>query len=481
MTFRTFSDILRRAGHDTAPDEERPVVCVQGLGFVGFAMAVAVASARDAEGRPLYHVVGLDLPTDHGRRRVETINAGRMPFRSSDRLLEESFRNAWSEHRLCAVTDPEALRLCRVALMSVNLDLDTSDPARPTVDLSNIRAAARTLGTFLPPDSLIIVETTVPPGTCEKVIAPELASALAGRGLPTDALHLAHSYERVMPGKDYLASITNFWRVYAGLTPKAADLCRDFLSTVINIRDYPLTRLASPTASETAKVLENSYRAVNIAFIEEWRRFAEAVGIDLFSVIDAIRVRPTHSNIRQPGFGVGGYCLTKDPLFAAVASHDLFGLDLAFPFCQMAVRTNQAMPLGTLDLVERLLGGLQGRTILLLGVSYRQDIGDSRHSPSLTFRNAAVTRGARVVPSDPLLDVWPETGETVLTDLPSPEGFDAVVFAVPHAAYRNLDVLAWLGPHRPAVVDANRVLPEPVLQSLRRAGVRVRCVGRGDL
>ena len=113
--------------------------------------------------------------------------------------------------------------------------------------------------------------------------------------------------------------------------------------------------------------MENSYRAVNIAFIEEWTRFAEAVKVDLFEVIDAIRKRPTHSNKMQPGFGVGGYCLTKDPLFAKIAAHRLFDRkDLSFPFCEHAVVVNDAMPRGSLQRLELMLGGLQGKRIALL-------------------------------------------------------------------------------------------------------------------
>ena len=117
-----------------------------------------------------------------------------------------------------------------------------------------------------------------------------------------------------MPGKNYFDSIVNYWRVYAGIDDESAKKCEKFLKKIINTKDYPLTRLSDTTSSETAKVLENSYRAANIAFIEEWGRFAEDIGIDIFEIIESIRMRPTHSNIRQPGFGVGGYCLTKDPI-----------------------------------------------------------------------------------------------------------------------------------------------------------------------
>jgi nucleotide sugar dehydrogenase len=332
------------------------------------------------------------------------------------------------------------------------------------------------------PGSLVIVETTVPPGTCRSVAAPELGRALAARGLPEHAIHLAHSYERVMPGKEYYRSIVNFWRVYAGETPEAAEACGAFLSQVINVRDYPLTRLHSTVASETAKVLENSYRAVNIAFIEEWARFAEAAGIDLFEVVDAIRMRPTHSNIRQPGFGVGGYCLTKDPLFAAAAAGELFGRDdLCFPFSAQAVEVNARMPLRTLSRVRELLGGsIRGKRLLLAGVSYRNDIGDTRYSPSETFARAAETEGAEVVAHDPLVSFWPEMDRELPAALPCPAGFDAVVFAVPHREYTGLDLESWLQAARPLMFDANRVLGAAQRAAARRLGCRIAAIGAGD-
>ncbi|SVE01853.1 uncharacterized protein METZ01_LOCUS454707, partial [marine metagenome] len=252
----------------------------------------------------------------------------------------------------------------------INLDL-VEDKQSPDVDLEGFEAGIRAIGRNMRPGTLVLIETTVPPGTCARVVAPSLANELGCRAEP-DSFLLAHSFERVMPGADYFDSIVNFWRVYAGHTPEAAVACRKFLEKVVNTRDFPATELASTTASEITKVMENSYRAVNIAFIEEWTRFAEAVKVDLFEVIDAIRKRPTHSNIMQPGFGVGGYCLTKDPLFAKIAAHRLFDRkDLSFPFCEHAVVVNDAMPQGSLQRLEHMLGGLKGKRIVLFGVSYR--------------------------------------------------------------------------------------------------------------
>ena len=227
--------------------------------------------------------------------------------------------------------------------------------------------------------------------------------------------------------------------------------------------------------------MENSYRATNIAFVEEWGRFAEAVGIDLFQVIDAIRVRPTHNNIRQPGFGVGGYCLTKDPLFPGVAARDLIGrADLTFPFSEAAVKTNEAMPLVSLERLQQLLGGnLDAKRVLVMGVTYREDVADTRHSPTETFFVEARRRGAEVIPHDPLIDNWHELDMTVGSELPPSDSVDGIVFAVPHRAYRELDLKEWLAAGRPAVLDANNVLSSELRQAAMDAGCAFAAIGRG--
>jgi nucleotide sugar dehydrogenase len=227
--------------------------------------------------------------------------------------------------------------------------------------------------------------------------------------------------------------------------------------------------------------MENSYRATNIAFVEEWARFAEAVGVNLFEVVDAIRMRPTHANIRQPGFGVGGYCLTKDPLFAGIGARVLYDRkDLAFPFSEQAVAVNAEMPLVSLARLEALLGGrLEGKRILLAGVAYRPDVGDTRYSPSRIFAAAANEKGATVVPHDPLVGYWPELDVEVASDLPSASSVDAVVFAVAHREYAELDMGRWLSGARPAILDANRVLSAAQRAAVERAGCAFAAIGEG--
>jgi UDP-N-acetyl-D-glucosamine dehydrogenase len=456
-------------------------VCVQGLGVVGAAMAVAVALARDDDGSPLYQVVGIDLPNSPGEAVIDAINSGRFPFETADVHLAEAARRAHAAGNLRASVESKEYEDCDVVVVDVNLDVDFG-ATPPVAKFEGFLAAIRTLAERVRPGTLVLIETTVPPGTTERRVAPEFRSVLERRGLDLESVHIAHSFERVMPGRDYLASISRFWRVYSGLTEKAADACEAFLQSVIDTRSYPLTRLNRPVESETAKLLENSFRAVNIALVDEWGRFAERAGVDLLAVIEAIRLRPTHRNVMRPGFGVGGYCLTKDPLLLGMGARDLFGLaDLKFPFCEAAVKINQEMPKATVDIVRDSIGELADRRVLLLGATYREDIADTRHSPSSEFVRLAKAEGAVVDVHDPLVDELANADGGVLRVLPNPQSYAVAIFAVGHEFYRSLDPSRWLGDSRPVIVDANAVLSRPQIREFQRLGCCVRAVGRGDL
>jgi UDP-N-acetyl-D-glucosamine dehydrogenase len=458
----------------------RQRVCVQGLGYVGAAMAVACARVgAQACGKPYFDVVGLDLDTASGRQRIDAINSGTFPFETTDQHLLAETEAAVKAGNLRASSDASVIADSDIVVVDVHFDIGDLQPDT-LVDFAPFRQAIRTIGERIAPDALVVVETTVLPGTCERVVRPELDLALERRGLPRGGILLAHSYERVMPGADYLASITDYWRVFAGETKAAGDACEAFLSKVIKTADFPLTRLDSLTASEVAKVLENTYRAVNIAFIDEWTQFAERIGVDLFQVVNAIRLRPTHSNIRQPGFGVGGYCLTKDPLFGPLAARELFGLpELSFSFSQLAVAVNQHMPLHVLAKIRSGVGGsLSGKSILLAGVSYRADVGDTRYSPAETLSRAAREEGAILTFWDPLLSCWEEMDAPVARTMTACPDVDAVVFAVAHKEFRDIQPEAWLSGRAPLIIDANDVLtPDQRAAFVTRCTLQ--CVGRG--
>ena len=453
-------------------------ICIQGLGFVGSAMATAVAIAEDNRGKLIYDVVGVDLPNETGKKRVDAINNGEFPFTISDDRLLLALTKAHKNGNLRASTDQNEYIQADIIVVDVHLDIPYLDD-EPQLLFTEFIEAIQAIGKKISSETLIIIETTVPPGTCEKIVIPTLRVELEKRHIDPDSVHVAHSYERVMPGEKYLESIIDYWRVFAGYTKKAGDLCEEFLKNVVNIDKFPLTRLSSTIASETAKVMENTYRATNIAFIDEWTKYAETVGIDMFEVIDAIKVRPTHSNIMFPGLGVGGYCLTKDPTFTPAASKQLFKKALDFPFSKMAVKINHEMPLNTIKRLISFLGPLKGMRILVCGVSYREDVGDSRFSPSETLVRELTKNKANVFCHDPYLTYWDELDLALLKELPKPANYNAVIMAVAHKQYRELILSNWaLGTE--LVLDASSIFNKEQRNLAREQGIRVESIGRGE-
>ena len=462
----------------------RRVVVVQGLGFVGSAVAAVIAAARDAAGQPVYFVIGIDLPSPGGYAKIGKLNDGLVPFASPDvefdRLVHEAVCEAGN---LCATSSEEAYALAETIIIDVQLDVidrAVQEVADIEINLRSLELAARTVARHMRPDALVLVETTVPFGTCERVLLPAMREERDRRGL-AEPLALAHAYERVMPGPNYVNSIRRFWRTFAGIDAPSAARARTFLDSFIDTTAFPPRELADIASSELAKILENSYRAANIAFIHEWTLLAERAGIDLWAVVDSIRVRKgTHDNLRYPGFGVGGYCLTKDSLLAQWSLRELFQSEHLLGVTLEALRINHEMPLHTLDLLRELAGGsLQGLKVLVCGVAYLPDVGDTRHSPTEIFVDALAGAGAEIVVHDPCVSSWPERPAVAfMTDLPlALAAADAVVLAIPHGIYRRLTPSDFSTPKR--IVDANNVLTDAMAEVLHAAGSCVSGVGKG--
>ena len=317
------------------------VVVVQGLGFVGTVMSLVCANSDKEK----YAVLGLDLASKESYWKIASINNGEVPVVSSDPLVEEYYNNCMRMGNLYATYDNYAISKADVIVVDINLDVIKEKDINGNlknydVSLDNFRLAMKSIADYCKEDVLILVETTVPPGVCSRVIYPIIIDGLKRRGLQLNRIRLGHSYERVMPGPNYIDSIKNFYRVYSGINNESAEATKEFLQTIISIDQYPLTRLKTTEATEIAKVLENSYRAMNISFIIEWTELAEKSGVDLFEVIEAIRMRPTHANLMYPGIGVGGYCLTKDPLLASWASQKFFGIKDGLEYSTRAVGKN---------------------------------------------------------------------------------------------------------------------------------------------
>jgi nucleotide sugar dehydrogenase len=316
-----------------------------------------------------------------------------------------------------------------------------------------------------------------------------------------------------MPGREYVASIRDFWRVCSGINAEARARVKTFLSEVLNVKKFPLTVLDRPIESESCKIVENSYRATILAFLHEWSLFAERNGVDLIKVLEAIRVRPTHSNIIFPGPGIGGYCLPKDGGLGVWAYRTLMGFeDEIFKMTPLAININDTRALHVAEIVRDALRNM-GRIvaaskIALLGVSYREDVGDTRYSGSEIIVRKLTEMGAEIVVHDPYVKHWwefekqdsyPAPGKSWarffrnqerLTDLrvlpnlgEALPGVDAVILAVRHQAYRRLapdEIVALCG--RPvAVIDCFGLLDDLKIRRFFELGCEVKGLGRGHV
>jgi nucleotide sugar dehydrogenase len=334
------------------------------------------------------------------------------------------------------------------------------------------------------PDALVLVETTVPAGICERIVQPVINDERDKRGIDAP-LYLAHAYERVMPGPKYLDSIRQIWRTFAGINDDSAVRARSFLSSFIDTESYPLWELEDTNSSELSKLLENSYRAMNIAFIYEWTLLAEQIGVNLFEVVNSIRVRKgTHDNLRFPGFGVGGYCLPKDSLLAQWSSTTLFKTDVILNLTLEALKVNDQMPLHTLDLLTELVGGdLSGKKIAVCGVAYLPGVPDTRSSPSELFVNELLKKQAMVSVHDPYVITWPEMPDISVSQNMADclADADGIVFAVPHPEYLQLtpQMLLEYAAGSTVIVDAQNILTDEKAANLHAAGCRLIGVGKG--
>lgn len=494
----------------------REIVVVVGLGFVGAVMAAVVADSTDKKGRSGKFVIGMQRPSTRSFWKIPLLNRGISPVKAEDPEVEQLIARCVNEKKTFVATyTEEALKLADVVVVDVQCDYlkeALGNVRTGSAEMAALEASMATIAENIPAGALVLIETTVAPGTTEQIAYPIMKKIFRKRGIRSEPL-LAHSYERVMPGKNYVASIRDFWRVCSGVNQTARDRVTRFLKEVLHTEQFPLTVLDRPIESETAKIIENSYRATILAFLDEWSLFAERNGVDLKKVIEAIKVRPTHSNIIFPGPGIGGYCLPKDGGLGVWSYRHIFGFeDDIFKITPMAIDINDTRSLHAPQLVRDALRNMgkpiASAQVLLLGAAYREDVGDTRYSGSEIIVRKLTEMGADVAVHDPYLDHWWELEaqdtyprpdyswkrffhrqETLKSlriqkDLwASMKGADAIVLAVRHEPYLKMDpdkVFRSVG-HPFAIIDCFCVLTDDQIRRYLELGCEVKGMGRGHI
>ncbi|MDI6735894.1 MAG: nucleotide sugar dehydrogenase [bacterium] len=493
------------------------IVVVVGVGFVGAVMGAIIADSVDKKtGKPGKFVIGMQRPSTRSYWKIPYLNRGIAPVKAEDPEVEPMIRRCVQEKEtLIATFTGHAFTLADVIVVDVQCDYikeSIGDISTGYTDMASLEKSLRVIGEKMPPEALVLIETTVAPGTTEFVALPILKEEFKKRGIETEPL-LAHSYERVMPGRNYIGSIRDFWRVCSGVNEESKKKVAKFLNEVLNTDKFPLTVLDRPIESETAKIVENSYRATMLAFLDEWSLFAEQNGIDLIKVINAIKVRPTHNNIIFPGPGIGGYCLPKDGALGIWAHKNILGTkDNIFKMTGLAININDTRALHVAELVkdalEQMGKNVVGAKILLLGAAYREDVGDTRYSGSELIVRKLTEMGAEMLVHDPYIQHWwefeqqdtyPSPGHSLARFFKNQDNLknlkvqndlnlalkdvDGVIFAVKHSHYLHITPknLVEMISKPAAIIDCFGILEDAKIKEYLKLNCVVKGLGRGHI
>jgi UDP-N-acetyl-D-mannosaminuronic acid dehydrogenase len=382
-------------------------LCVLGLGYIGLPTASTFATHG-------LRVIGVDVD----RHVVDVLRNGEVHIHEPG--LRTLVQAAIHSGNLVVSEVPESADAFVIAVPTP-LSEDTDKQA----DLSSVIAASESIVPHLRPGNLVVLESTSPPRTTLDVVAPILERSGLQAGVD---FHLAYTPERVLPGQILRELIENA-RVIGGIDRASAEAGRDLYAIFVR-GDILLT---DTTTAEMVKLMENTYRDINIAVANEFARVADRLGVDIWEAIELANRHP-RIDILRPGPGVGGHCISIDPWFLVQAAPDLT------PITQQARRTNDDQPAYVVNLVTQTLGGLSGRRIAALGLAYKSDVDDLRESPAIEVARILASEGAQVrtyEPFDPHA-VVPGADPAASLEI-ALQNAEAIILLVDHRTFRELD------------------------------------------
>jgi UDP-N-acetyl-D-glucosamine dehydrogenase len=405
---------------------------VVGLGYVGLPLAVELAKAG-------YRVLGYDV----NQAVVDGINAGRSHIKD---ITDAELQAEVGAGRLSATTDP--LRLAEPDAISICVPTPLSKSKDP--DVSFIQAATDAIKRVLRPGQAIVLESTTYPGTTREIMLP----ALEGTGLAVGKdFFLAFSPERVDPGNPVYQT-RNTPKVIGGITPACSRVVAALYQPAIDT----LVPVSSTEAAELVKLLENTFRSVNIGLVNEMAIVCEKLGVDVWEVIEAAATKPFGFMKFLPGPGLGGHCIPIDPHYLA---WKMRGLNNKTRFIDLAGEVNTEMPLFWVRKVATALNDLgravRGSSVLVIGVAYKRDINDLRESPALDIIKLLEGQGAEVRYHDPFVASFTEDGHAHASVPLTPESVAAVDCVMVVTDHTGLDY-AMVKRHAKSVVDTRNAL-----------------------
>ena len=370
-------------------------VSIIGQGYVGLPLAMAVVQGG-------HEIVGIDL--DHSL--IERLKAGKSPIVD---FTDDQITSAIKTERYSLANDFGAVETSDVVVICVPTPLDTAN--KP--DFSFLIRALNSIADHMKPNVLIINESTVSPGTTRGLIKETLDKT----GVPYE---LAYSPERIDPANKKW-TVTNTPKLVSGLTPSATERAATFYKTFVE----SVTIGSSPEVIETAKLLENSFRLVNISFVNEFAQFCAAMGIDVREVIDAAATKPYGFMPFYPGAGVGGHCIPVDPSYLVSKAQEM---SVPTRFIDLANDLNQSLASYFTGVATGILGQLQGKKILVVGIAYKPEVADVRETPAEGLIHQLRSKGADVKWHDELVQEW--NGEKSVELTPD---FDLAILVNPHS------------------------------------------------
>ena len=375
-----------------------PKISVIGQGYVGLPLALAACEAG-------YYVIGID----NNPNKIEQLKSGNSGIED---VSNEKLSKYIGSGRFKPTSEFD--EVSRSSLILICVPTPLSDRNLP--DLTAIESAAINISKYLTKGSVVILESTVKPGTTRDFLVPILEQ---GSGLSREDFNVAFSPERIDPlSKKW--HIKNTPKIVAGLTENSKKLTMDFYSKFIDT----VIPVESVEVAETAKLLENSFRLINISFINEVSIFCQKLGIDINDVINAAATKPYGFMPFYPSIGVGGHCIPVDPVYLANKADEI-GVETRF--IDLAVQINKEMPGYFVGRAEEKLGGLKGKKVLVVGVSYKPNIADVRETPVEELIIGLAKRGAEVSWHDDLVKEWNGKKSVALSN-----NFDLVILATPH-------------------------------------------------